>query len=379
MTSSQKPSGKASHPSVDSGPADVVNPINMARARHAISHGDSVLDKTRRMSATSTKSTGQQAKTASVPARSYRPASTGLFQLGDFNGCLLLVLLGVVFLLGGILGGVVGGGMLLWVNNSTGAALPSNLATPTPPFTPTPAPAATSTPTPTPEPLVTPSMEDVIAQTISSVVTVINQQQHVITFGDEEGQVVGSGVIVDKRGYIATNYHVIENSGELRVVLADGREIFAELVAADPGEDLAILKISLENLQPIEWGDSGTVRLGQEVYAIGSPLGDFPNSVSFGIISGLNRALEMDEHVIDGLIQTDAAINRGSSGGPLINAHGEMVGINTFIIRESEDKGVAEGIAFAIPADLAKNLLTPWIAAHSGEAVPIPASGETGD
>jgi len=142
---------------------------------------------------------------------------------------------------------------------------------------------------------------------------------------------------------------------------------------------MAILKVNLDDLRAIKWGDSSTIRLGQAVYAIGSPLGDFPNSVSFGIVSGLNRALEMEDHVIDGLIQTDAAINRGSSGGPLINTHGEMIGINTFIIRESEDRGVAEGIAFAIPADIAKNLLSPWVAAHSGEAVPIPASGETGE
>jgi S1-C subfamily serine protease len=108
-------------------------------------------------------------------------------------------------------------------------------------------------------------------------------------------------------------------------------------------------------------------------------LGDFPSSVSFGIVSGLNRALEINEHVIDGLIQTDAAINRGSSGGPLLNTRGEVIGINTFIIRESEDRGVAEGIAFAIPAAAAQNLLNPWIAAASGEAVPIPASGETGN
>jgi 2-alkenal reductase len=106
-------------------------------------------------------------------------------------------------------------------------------------------------------------------------------------------------------------------------------------------------------------------------------LGDFPNSVSFGIISGLNRALEIDKFVIDGLIQTDAAINRGSSGGPLINLEGRVIGINTFIIRESEERGIAEGIAFSIPADAAKSLLIPWIAAHSGESVPIPVSEET--
>jgi len=377
MSSSQKSSGKVSPQPKKNDSDNVVNPIHIARARHASTHGTSVLNKTGPVPTGST--SRQRTQSTSIPARSYRPTSQGLFQLDGFNGCLLLLLLGVVFLLGGILGGVVGGGMLLWVNNPENTALLSESATPTPIPSPTPAPAATPTPTLTPEPIVTPAMEDIIAQTIPSVVTVINQQDQVITFNDDEGQVVGSGVIVDERGYIATNHHVIQNSGDLRVILADGREVFAELVAADPTEDLAILKVSLDGLQAITWGDSGTVRLGQEVYAIGSPLGDFPNSVSFGIISGLNRALEMKEHVIDGLIQTDAAINRGSSGGPLINAHGEMIGINTFIIRESEDRGVAEGIAFAIPADSAKNLLTPWIAAHSGESVPIPASGETGE
>ena len=146
---------------------------------------------------------------------------------------------------------------------------------------------------------------------------------------------------------------------------------------ANPAEDLAILKVNFVDLPTIQWGSSKQVRPGQVVYAIGSPLGDFPNSVSFGIVSGLNRALEIDRFVIDGLIQTDAAINRGSSGGPLISPDGKVIGINTFIIRESEERGVAEGIAFAIPAETAKNLLIPWIAAHTGESVPIPVSEES--
>jgi len=164
----------------------------------------------------------------------------------------------------------------------------------------------------------------------------------------------------------------------LHVVLSDGRNVEAALIISDPAQDLALIKIQAERLTPIKWGDSTLVRPGQVVYAIGSPLGDFPNSVSFGIVSGLNRALEMDEFVIDGLIQTDAAINRGSSGGPLINMQGEMIGINTFIIRESEDRGVAEGIAFALPTQNAQTLILPWIAAHSGDNVPIPAAEDPG-
>ena len=291
---------------------------------------------------------------------------------------MVLILVGLVFLVGGVLGGIVGGGMLLWVNNSDSLAWLSR-PTPTLQPSPTPAPAATPTPTATPKPVITPSVEDIIDQIIPSVVTVINKQANALSLNNDEGQIVGSGIIVDGRGYIATNNHVVENASELRIIQANGQEVVAQLVATDPAEDLAILKISQEGLIPIKWGDSATVRLGQEVYAIGSPLGDFPNSVSFGIISGLNRALEMKDHVIDGLIQTDAAINRGSSGGPLINRQGEVVGINTFIIRESEDRGVAEGIAFAIPAQTAQKLLIPWIAANSGDSVPIPASGGTGD
>ncbi len=360
--------------------AKVIDPIKIARARYASAHGGTVLEETRTVSTAT--STGKRTKSGASPtsARAYRAAGHSPLPLAGLNGCLLLVLLGFVFLIGGVLGGIVGGGMLLWLSNSETAALLSVSPTATPPPTPTPAPAASATPTSTPKPVVTPATEDVIAQIIPSVVTVINQQQNVMTFNEEDGQVVGSGVIIDERGYIATNNHVVANSGNLRVILADGREVFAELVATDPAEDLAILKINLDNLRAIKWGDSSTVRLGQVVYAIGSPLGDFPNSVSFGIVSGLNRALEMENHVIDGLIQTDAAINRGSSGGPLINMAGEVIGINTFIIRESEDRGVAEGIAFAIPSDAAHNLLSPWVAAHSGgEAVPIPASGETGE
>ena len=170
---------------------------------------------------------------------------------------------------------------------------------------------------------------------------------------------------------------MVDTPQDLSVVLSDGREVPAELVAANPADDLAMLKIDLSSLPPIEWGDSNRTRPGQTVYAIGSPLGDFPSSVSFGIVSGLNRALEIDKFVIDGLIQTDAAVNRGSSGGPLIDTHGKVIGINTFIIRESEERGIAEGIAFAIPATTAKSLLIPWIAAHTGESVPIPASEGT--
>lgn len=344
----------------------IVNPINIARARYASMMGESAADKTR-----------QPPLPAGHKARSKEATSsdTGLSLFSRNYNCLLISLLGLVFLAGGILGGMIGGGLVLWANNSDGLVLLAGTPTLAPLPTPTPVPVETLIPTPTPLPAPTLSTEDIIARVIPSVVTVINQHFS-LNLADSEGRVAGSGVIVDARGYIATNHHVIENPGDLSVILADGRQVRAELVASEPAKDLAVVRVDAGELPSITWGDSSTVRAGQYVYAIGSPLGDFPNSVSFGIVSGLNRALEINEYVIDGLIQTDAAVNRGSSGGPLLNVKGEMIGINTFIIRESETRGVTEGIAFAIPTNAAKRLLFPWIAADRGESVPIPASGE---
>ena len=362
-------------PNKEQDDALILTPISIARARHASAHKPSVIDE---VGKSSRPKGGQQ------PAKASQ-TSSGTFDNGgksltiSANSCLFFAFIFIALIVGGIIGGLMGGGLMLWANNSGQLALAENTPTSTATASPTALPVETTTPTPTPLPAATLSTEDIIAHVIPSVVTVINQNQSAYAPGAifGEGRVVGSGVIVDSRGYIATNNHVVDSPRNLSIVLADGREVPAELVAANPADDLAILKIGLTGLPAVNWGDSSKVRPGQTVYAIGSPLGDFPSSVSFGIVSGLNRALEIDKYVIDGLIQTDAAINRGSSGGPLIDTHGKVVGINTFIIRESEERGIAEGIAFAIPAEIAKNLLIPWIAAHSGESVPIPVSGES--
>lgn len=373
MNKTNPPTEPAPDPSEPSQESLVLTPVNIARARHANAYGPEAFRKRRRQAAEAK----AKAAARSKPAGKYLP----LALLTNSTTC-LMSLVGIAFLMGGLLGGVVGGGVLLWANNLGVATLATSTPTPTStPFPiPTPVPVDTPIPTPTLEPVPTLSTEDIIGNVLPSVVTVINQQQSQ-PFAPEpttdEGRIVGSGFVIDGRGYIATNNHVVDHPDQLRVILSDGREITARLIAANPAEDLAILKIDLTDLIPVEWGDSTRVRPGQTVYAIGSPLGDFPGSVSFGIVSGLNRALEIDKYVIDGLIQTDAAINRGSSGGPLINPQGQVVGLNTFIIRESEERGVAEGIAFAIPAETAKSFLIPWIAAHTGESVPIPASGES--
>jgi serine protease Do len=157
---------------------------------------------------------------------------------------------------------------------------------------------------------------------------------------------LGSGVLVHEEGYIVTNAHVVQQSGEIRVVLADKREFQAALVSADLDNDLAIIKISdAKPLPCAQLGTSGDLMIGETVIAIGNPLG-YSNTVSAGIISALDRKLEFASGVsYQGLIQTDAAINPGNSGGALVNINGEVIGINVAI------RSDAEGLGFAIPVD----------------------------
>jgi 2-alkenal reductase len=203
----------------------------------------------------------------------------------------------------------------------------------------------------------------VVSQVMPAVVTVVNQQNGANQFGlGLDARILGSGIVVDRRGYIVTNYHVIQETGELTVILATGEELPARLVASDAQQDLALIQVENGGLSAARWGDSQSVRPGEWVVAIGSALGDFPNSVTVGVVSGLDRSLELDNLTIQGLIQTDAAINKGNSGGPLVNLNGEVIGINTFIIREGRLSGVAEGIGFAIPSTPARALTEEWIA-----------------
>jgi 2-alkenal reductase len=295
----------------------------------------------------------------------------------SYTGCLVVLLLTAAFLIGGLLGGMAGGGLVLWATNAEVglgwmAPTPTAVSTPipsptwTPMFTPIPpTPTATLSPTPTP------SIADVVSRVVPAVVTVVNRQGGVARFGVSiDSRILGSGIVIDRRGYIVTNYHVVEPADPLRgevnkltVILATGEELPASLVASDVQQDLALLRVENGEMPVAVWGDSGQVRPGEWVVAIGSALGDFPNSVTVGVVSGLDRALELDNDVsIGGLIQTDAAINKGNSGGPLVNLNGEVIGINTFIIREGRNSGVAEGIGFAIPSTLARDLAEGWIA-----------------
>lgn len=163
----------------------------------------------------------------------------------------------------------------------------------------------------------------------------------------------GSGVIYDKRGYIATNNHVVEGASEIIVSLTDGRTVKGKVLGADAVTDLAVVKIDEKDLPVATFGDSDSLLVGEPAIAIGNPLGlEFRGSVTAGVISALNRSIEVGERKFN-LIQTDAAINPGNSGGALVNADGEVVGINSAKIAVS---GV-EGIGFAIPINTAKPIL----------------------
>lgn len=172
----------------------------------------------------------------------------------------------------------------------------------------------------------------------------------------------GSGSIIDKDGHILTNYHVIQGAQELKVVLSDKSTYDARFVGADPDNDLAVIKIDApqEKLHIVPLGTSQSLAVGQKVLAIGNPFG-LDRTLTRGIISGLGRPLKASNgRTIDNVIQTDASINPGNSGGPLLNSNGEIIGINTAIYSPS---GGSVGIGFAVPVDIARNIL-PDLLAH---------------
>lgn len=163
---------------------------------------------------------------------------------------------------------------------------------------------------------------------------------------------IGSAVIIDKEGYLVTNYHVVSGASEIRVQLADGRIARPQLVGDDPETDLALLKVDLGELPAIRLGRSSELRIGDVVLAIGNPYG-LSKTVTHGIVSATGRGL-LGLMTFENFIQTDAAINEGNSGGALINTLGELVGINTAVL--AQDAGT-EGISFAIPVDLVRGVV----------------------
>jgi serine protease Do len=164
---------------------------------------------------------------------------------------------------------------------------------------------------------------------------------------------IGSGIIISPDGYIVTNDHVVNDATSIKVTLNDRRVLDAKVVGVDKLTDIAVIKVNATNLPSIVWGDSTKLQPGQTVLAFGSPFGYFQFSVTRGIVSAVNRPnpYSDDARKPGSYIQTDAAINPGNSGGPLVNAHGELVGINTFII---SDNGSFAGAGFAIPSQIVR-------------------------
>jgi serine protease Do len=171
-----------------------------------------------------------------------------------------------------------------------------------------------------------------------------------VTGRRDTGRAGGSGFVINADGYIVTNNHVVEDANAVVVKLSDGRELSANIVGRDPKTDLALLKVDAKNLPVIGLGDSAALQVGEPVMAIGNPFG-LEQTVTTGIVSGTGRVLGAGPY--DDFVQTDASINPGNSGGPLINARGQVVGINSIIFSRT---GGSVGIGFAIPVNLAKNV-----------------------
>ena len=201
------------------------------------------------------------------------------------------------------------------------------------------------------------ALTDAVDRIAPTVVTVVNHMQGQPTLfgGSSQPTASGSGVIIDARGYVVTNNHVVQGSASLEVVLASGERRTAELVGSDLFSDIAVLRVEGSLPAAAPWGNSDMLRPGETVIAIGSPLGEFTNTVTVGVVSATGRSIETSSgYRMEDLIQTDAAINRGNSGGPLVNLAGQVVGINTLVVRGSGSSDVAEGLGFAIAGNSAR-------------------------
>ncbi len=278
-------------------------------------------------------------------------------------GFILFVLLAMFI---GITGGMLAGGVAgYFVAQRSIAAQPASAMVVETVAAPSePAPAAAQVPTPAPpltpaEGNISDAMVAAVKQVSPAVVTVLNNPN-----SREGGS--GSGVIISADGYILTNHHVVEGASRLAVVFADTSRHSAELVGSDPLTDIAVIRVDIEIPAVAAIGDSEILQPGEQVLAIGSPLGNFRNTVTAGVVSALNRSVGRD---LEGLIQTDTAINQGNSGGPLINLRGEVIGINTLVVRGSGFIAgpQAEGLGFAVPSHIFQRVADQLIA--NGEVV----------
>lgn len=263
--------------------------------------------------------------------------------------------------------GLVSFVLVALVGTTLGCNIPPEalLATPKPtqPPTPTETPLQT-TPVPVSEPAnaleaQVEAVYDAAGSSVVNITSVAYTYDFFLNPIPQEG--TGSGFIYDEKGHIVTNYHVVEKAEELSVTLADGQTYSAEIVGADPANDLAVLKIDAEDpLTPIAMGDSDDLRVGQFVVAIGNPFG-LERTLTLGVISSLGRVIKspQEHRFIGEVIQTDAAINPGNSGGPLLDTEGHVIGVNSQIVSPSRANA---GIGFAVPANTVKRVVPQLIA-----------------
>lgn len=207
------------------------------------------------------------------------------------------------------------------------------------------------------------SVSEAVSPSVVSIITNITTQTY---FGASQQQAAGTGIIVSADGYILTNKHVINGAKSVQIVTADGTTYDnVDIIGTDPLNDVAYLKIKdAKDLPVAQLGDSSTVRVGQSVVAIGNALGQYQNTVTSGIISGLGRPVEAGDssgtstETLTDLFQTDASINPGNSGGPLLNMAGQVIGINTAVAQD------AQGIGFSIPINATKGTLKGVLAGN---------------
>lgn len=194
-----------------------------------------------------------------------------------------------------------------------------------------------------------------VAPAVVNITTQVLRRTFFFDIIPEEG--AGSGFVIDEAGHILTNYHVVQGAQQIAVAFGDEITLPARVVGLDRRNDIALLKVDAppELLVPITWGDSRQLRVGQRAIAIGNPFGQFDRTLTTGVISALNRNLRgPDGREISGVIQTDAAINRGNSGGPLLDSSGRVIGMNTAIFSPT---GASAGIGFAIPVETIQRVL----------------------
>jgi serine protease Do len=266
----------------------------------------------------------------------------------SWKNCLYILL--VIALAGGsALAGALAGGAVVYRTLQQPADLPAPIQEILPANSTNPGQTLT---------LNTTDIETAITQSVQqvgpTVVTVVGTIPGQMTiFGPTGDQTVsGTGFFITDQGYIITNNHVVEGTKEVTIILSDGTEQKATIVGTDQYSDIAVLKTEGNVPAAARLGNSDALKPGQSVIAIGSPLGNFKNTVTVGVVSATGRSIDTGNgYQIEDLIQTDTAINHGNSGGPLVNLAGEVIGVNTLVVRNTGGGDVAEGLGFAIPVN----------------------------